>query len=258
MTRPTEIRQDLFNNYSVPQDDLASLGMLPDVLPCRIAGSGAAVNSTSTCLGALSTGWAEQASASVIKISSSSTNDVMTTGTGAWTVKVSGVDANYAKITDTVQLNGQTAVNTAKTFLFVEELEVLTAGTGLANAGTIYAGTGTVTSGVPATKYCAISVGTNVSRQAFYVVPAGYKFVLNDFDGQCGLKEVLGSVTIYRKTYGGLWESRNNTQLGYGSFAVKVKYDAYPEKTLIRLVGYSAATTQAISSALQGSLYKIS
>lgn len=175
---------------------------------------------------------------------------------GARTVLVSGVDANYNKITETVTLNGQTAVNTVNTFRFVEELKVLTAGTGLANAGIIYAGTGDITTGVPDTKYCSMAVGINLSRQAFAVVPAGYKFVLTDFDGQNAVKETASSSMIYRKAFGGLWERRLSAQLPYGSFATKIKYEAYPEKTLIRLVGYSAATTHSLSSALQGYLVK--
>jgi len=245
------------NNGSPNFDDLVALGLIPGVSLCRIAGSGSAVNGFTTCMGDLSTGWSEQDAASVIKISSGSTDDVMTSGSGARTVKVSGVDANYNKITEIVELSGQTAVDTVASFRFVEELEVLTAGTGLANAGIIYAGVGTVTSGVPATKYCAMAVGINVSRQAFAVVPAGYNLVLTDFDGQCAVKEVAGSSMIYRKAFGGLWERRLSSQLGYGSFASKIKYEAYPEKTLIRLVGYSAATTHSMSSSLQGHLYKL-
>jgi hypothetical protein len=252
--------QDLLtshDNFGSPEFDLmVSLGLIPGVSHFRVAGSGAAVNGFTTCLGDLSTGWTEQASASVIKISSGSTDDVMTSGTGAWTVKVSGVDASYNKITDIVELNGQTAVNTASSFLFVEELKVLSAGTGLANAGIIYAGTGTVTTGVPATKYCALAVGINLSRQAFAVVPSGYSFVLTDFDGQNAVKETASSSMIYRKDFGGLWERRLSGQLPYGSFATKIKFDAYPEKTLVRLAGYSAATTHSLSSALQGYLVK--
>ena len=89
------------------------------------------------------------ASASVLKVSSSSTSDT-SAGTGARTVELFGLDANYDEISETITLNGQTAVNTTNEFLRINRMVVKSAGTGGQNAGVIYAGTGTVTTGVPA------------------------------------------------------------------------------------------------------------
>lgn len=119
------------------------------------------------------------AAASVIKISSSSANDT-SAGTGARTVLISGLDANYNEISDIVTLNGQTAVNTSKSFLRINGMTVLTAGSGNANAGAIYAGDGIVTAGVPATIYDEIQVGYNRALTAAYTVPNGYTaYVVN-------------------------------------------------------------------------------
>jgi hypothetical protein len=113
------------------------------------------------------------AAALQMTVSSSSTSDT-SAGTGARTVLIQGVDANYEAISETVTMNGQTAVTTAASFLRVNKMATLTVGTGLVNAGTVYIGTGVVTAGVPATIYNTMPVGLNNSLSFSYTVPAGY------------------------------------------------------------------------------------
>ena len=113
-------------------------------------------------------------SATTMTVSSSDTSDT-SAGTGARTVQISGLDGDYNEISETITLNGQTAVTTTNSFLRVNRALVLTAGSGGANAGIIYVGTGTVTLGVPANVYTTINGdGTNQSLQAFWTVPANY------------------------------------------------------------------------------------
>ncbi len=113
-------------------------------------------------------------SATTMTVSSSDTNDT-SAGTGARTVQIAGLDGDYNEISETITLNGQTAVTTSNSFLRVNRGLVLTAGSGGANAGIIYVGTGTVTLGVPANVYTTINGdGTNQSLQAFWTVPANY------------------------------------------------------------------------------------
>lgn len=114
------------------------------------------------------------AAATVMKISSSSAADVNTSGTGAWKVLISGLDAQYNEISETVNLNGQTAVNTTKEYFKVNGFAVTAVGTGGTAAGNIYAGSGVVTAGVPATVYEYIPLGWNNRQTAVYTVPAGY------------------------------------------------------------------------------------
>lgn len=111
--------------------------------------------------------------ATALKVSSSSANDA-SAGTGARTITVSGLDANYNEISETVSLNGQTEVLTTNLFLRVFRAFVVTAGSGGTAAGTIYMGTGTVTAGVPANIYAEIPVGANQTQMALWTVPAGY------------------------------------------------------------------------------------
>jgi hypothetical protein len=108
-----------------------------------------------------------------MKVSSTNANDT-SAGTGARTIVIQGLDANYAEITDTVTLNGQTEVLTSKSFLRVNYAYVATAGSTNSAAGDIYIGTGTVTSGVPATVYNIIKYDFNNTVTGHYTIPAGY------------------------------------------------------------------------------------
>lgn len=117
--------------------------------------------------------------ASVMTISSSSAADTAA-GTGARTVLVTGLDANYNEIQEVVALNGQTGVNTVNSYLRCHGMTVLTAGSGGTAAGNIHQGTGTITAGVPANVFAYIGLGWNTSQAVAYTVPAGYTaYLLN-------------------------------------------------------------------------------
>lgn len=113
-----------------------------------------------------------QDSGSKLKISSGSTDDDAG-GTGALTVDVSGLDANYAEQSETVIMDGQTAVETSGTYTRIFRMIVRSAGTGNGNAGIIYAGTGNITTGVPDNIYAQIGIGNNQTLMAIYTIPAG-------------------------------------------------------------------------------------
>jgi len=113
------------------------------------------------------------AAASVLKVSSSSATDDKDS-TGAHTVLITGVDGSYNEVSETIILEGQTAQNTTNSYLRVNKMTVMTAGSGGTSVGAIYAGTGTVNSGVPDVIVNRTGVNSNESESAFYTVPAGY------------------------------------------------------------------------------------
>lgn len=106
-------------------------------------------------------------------VSSTSANDT-SAGTGARTVVVQGLDANYNEVSETVTLNGQTAVTMTTSMLRINYASVATAGSGNGAAGDIYIGTGTVTAGVPATAYDIIKFDYNTTITGSFTIPAGY------------------------------------------------------------------------------------
>jgi len=121
-----------------------------------------------------------------LEVASSSVADILTSGTGAWSIRVYGLDANYRFQTEDFNLNGQTVVSGTKTWVFVYGAEVLTYGTGLVNAGTIYVADAVVTwtNGVPTgggalTKtFAAITIGHNSSHSGYFCVPANERYCL--------------------------------------------------------------------------------
>ena len=134
--------------------------------------------------GALETVWSLSSlyvyptSATAMKVSSSSANDTAA-GTGARTIRVEGLNANYNEISEVVTLNGHTAVLTTNIFIRVFRSFVVTAGSTNTAAGTIYVGDGVVTAGVPATIYAEIPFGENQTLMAMWTVPNGYTLFLS-------------------------------------------------------------------------------
>ena len=150
----------------------------------NLIGIGACATNSDLILSDLGSGLTEQiptssTTAFTVTVSSASANDTAA-GTGARTVLLSGLDANWNLQSETITLNGQTGVTSANSYIFVNTLQVITSGSGGTNAGIIYIGTGTITAGVPATKYVAILAGYGISRSGFFAVPANYNFVLRN------------------------------------------------------------------------------
>lgn len=196
--------------------------------------------------------------ASVLKISSSDANDT-SAGTGARTVLISGLDGDYNTVTETVILNGQTAVNTTNSFLYVNAFYVVTAGSGGQNAGVIYAGTGTVTAGVPATIYDLIAAGYNNRTTAHYCVPAGYTGYMVSGLVTAGQASGSTSVTAYLKQHGpdGILRVGAVTTLNNGS--VEYHFDpcyTIPEKNCVGATAIGSAANNSVSAYLNIILIK--
>ncbi len=140
------------------------------------------------------------------KIKVASTDNVadIAAGTGALTVRVSGVDSADALATEDFTMNGttETAESTA-TFKAIHKIQVLTAGSGQKNVGIIWVGTtgATFTTGVPTVKLGAIEVGTNRSAIGHYLVPTGKKLYITHIDYQLG--DSTKTMNVQLETYDG-------------------------------------------------------
>jgi len=164
----------------------------------------------------LETVWAEGglysylSAATVLKVSSSSTADDEGS-TGAETVELFGLDENYNEINEIVTLNGQTAVNTTKEYLRINRMVVRSAGSGGTNAGVIYAGTGTVTAGVPANKYATVAVGDGQTLMALWTVPAGYTAYLyqSHVTAACTTSNKLLTATVVARPFGEVFQVKD-------------------------------------------------
>ena len=190
------------------------------------------------------------AAALQMTVSSTSANDTAA-GTGARTVVVQGLDANYNEVTETVTLNGQTAVTMSASLLRVNYAYVATAGSGNSAAGDIYIGTGTVTAGVPATTYDIIKVDYNTTTTGSYTIPAGYTAYVSQ--GLFSTGQPSGTTQVQGRL---LTRGLNNirmtaaiTTLNNGVANYVFEYPlAVPEKTTIEATAVASANNNAVSS----------
>ncbi len=119
-------------------------------------------------------------SARTMSIASTSANDTGA-GTGAVAVLIQGLDVNYKILEEVIVLTGQTEVDTVGTYLRINGLQVVSAGSGQFNDGNIFISddTDTFVAGVPQTRvYCSIEVGWNLSMSSFRTVPANHQWLL--------------------------------------------------------------------------------
>ena len=100
------------------------------------------------------------------KSSSPTSNNDKTGGTGALTVEIQGLDSNYNELTETVSMNGTTNVTTTSSFLRVNRMVVVTAGSLGENDGDIVIDDS-------GNKQAKINAGLNQTLMAVYTVPAG-------------------------------------------------------------------------------------
>lgn len=191
---------------------------------------------------------------------SSSANDT-SAGTGARTISVTGVNTSYARFTETVTMNGQTSVNLATAnVLFIDKITVLTAGSGLVNAGIVQCGTGANTAGDPAVthQYLGVSSATavpaagagfgNVSQSFMYAVPDNYQLICRNIScgsvfataaagHECAIDGYAGTTGVFKRYFS---QAQHNTGSNPGGFNGFVKF---PEQTLI--IGKMAGVTGA-------------
>jgi len=190
--------------------------------------------------------------ASVLKISSTSnSDDGSPAGVGAQTVFITGVDGNYNVVSETVVLNGQTAVNTQNSYLYVNGFTVTAVGSDGDNAGTIYAGTGTVTGGAPAVVYDAIAPGYNNRTTAHYCVPAGYTAFITEGIFTAGQESGSTGVTGFLKQHGpdGILRVGAVVALNNGSVQYDFEYPyRVPEKNCFGASAIGAANNNLVSA----------
>jgi hypothetical protein len=195
------------------------------------------------------------ASATVMKISSSSADD-SSAGTGARTIAIFGLDANYNEISESVLLNGQTAVNTGNSYLRILRMFVTTAGSSETAAGTIYAGTGSVTSGVPAAIYGLITLGANQSLMAFWTVPAGYTFYLLGLfltSGNTGANTYT-TFQFFQRQVGGVFRLQSSARISAsGNSQVPLNPPlSFVEKTDLQIRAFSSSGASNVSAEFEG------
>lgn len=135
---------------------------------------------------------------STITIVSSSTDDD-TSGTGALTIQIFGVDSSYARKSETISLGGTDAVTLVNTYRAIYRAVVLTAGSGLTNAGAL-----TITS--PAVTMLTVVAGDAQSQKALFVVAAGETAFIYSWgiDNLTASADLIARLLVYNES-GTVW-----------------------------------------------------
>lgn len=110
--------------------------------------------------------------AETLTISSTSGNDIVTTGTGLNAIVITGIDASRAEQVEVVNMNGTTDVVTTSTWLGINRISPFLCGSSLTNEGTI-----NITNTISGDTLGQMPVGETVSQQAIFHVQAGYTFL---------------------------------------------------------------------------------
>lgn len=122
--------------------------------------------------------YATPTAATALEIVSDSANDESVSGSGARTVTIHGLDASFALQSETVSLNGITAVDLANTYTRVFRMYVATSGTYATSAGSSHNSTITLREDGGGATWAQITregtFGLGQSLIAAYTVPAGH------------------------------------------------------------------------------------
>lgn len=147
-----------------------------------------------------------QTAAGQLEVVSSSGNDVNTSGTGAWQLYIEGLDASYNVVSETINLNGASAVASSNTYLRIYRAYVSTAGSLATNAGNL-----TIRDIGGGTTRGLVIAGSGQTQMLIYTVPAGktaYVFgsVFSSWDTSNQSAKVWHRL-LYRPL-GGVWRSQ--------------------------------------------------
>lgn len=169
--------------------------------------------------------------------------DVVTTGAGARTVCIKGLDLNYDEQEEILSLNGLTPVTTSLSYLRILHVFVILSGTSETNVGTI---TVDPTSSGSAFRQAVIDPGRGEDGRGCFTIPnncIGFMSHVNvgvsSREGTSGVKEAL--VELQKKLIGESWRTikmfstRSNGTSTSPDLSLSVP-DAFPPKTDLRWI----------------------
>ena len=184
----------------VEWEHLVSLNRIQGVSTFSKFGLNEAVGTSYETVGSYNAQYTLPTAAQTLDVVSASTEDAAE-GTGALTMRIEGLDANYAEITEDVTLTGQTTATTTQSFLRVNAAYILTAGSTGSNVGVI-----TVDQTTSGTVVAVIRATYGEALQLIQTVPAG-KYIRLDRMTIGVDKGDRSSVQFRYKIFGGAWRS---------------------------------------------------
>jgi hypothetical protein len=218
------------------------MGLITGVTGLSISGYNADVGTTFIPLWHNSTVYTYLNTATQLTVWSSSASDTDVS------VLISGLDANYLPITETVVLtNGVTGVTTTKSFYRVNNMNITRTPM---NVGLISCGNNGKT-----TVLCTIEAAAGRSQQSIYTVPAGYTFYLtqaNWYTNNTGNN--TGLYRSWTQNAAGVINIVLTFPFPVNYNSLKVVPRPYPEKTDVQWQVSSASGSAKVGGQIEGYL----
>ena len=176
-------------------------------------------------------------------------------GTAGDTAKIliNGLDASYKQISETLTLNGATAVPTVNQYFRINSMFVTTgSSTNPAGAVTLKDVGVTIT-------YAQINAGIGRTQMSIFTVPAGYTFYLSRVDGYTSFNGNNANYVTYRNVNTSSTGVQTITQQSpFTQFyhAQRVMPRPFAEKTDIKIQCATSTGTAAINISQEGYLIK--
>ena len=175
--------------------------------------------------------------AGTVTVVSASTQD-NPTGTGASTVVVQGLNANFDEVQETFELDGTTGVGGTISFIRTHRMYIEYGNTNVGN----------ITASIGSTVTCAIAADMGQSQVAFYTVPRGKSAFLKQFTATQNKNQENSMRLFQRKPNGVDRPYRVVTELNlYGSNMIKPY--SFPvffgEKTDLEVRAYTGSNCTA-------------
>lgn len=168
-------------------------------------------------------------------------------GNGARTVTITGLDANYDALAETVTMNGVGNVLTDASFLRVLTVTVVTAGATGYNEGTI-----TVSNNGDTIVLDQIEVQQNESLAAVYTVAAGFTaYVVQAMATEASTKG--SQFGFWVRTFGGLWTMKRTIVLVDSALPLPVPMPMkLPEKTDVEIRAQGVLAGANVTAGFEG------
>jgi hypothetical protein len=226
----------------IPWEVQVARGKISGVTNLNISGYNSNVGTVFAPLWHNTTAFVYPASASTMRVWSDNAADTNVS------VLVTGLDANYNVLTETVTLtNGATGVMTTGQFLRINNLSITRTPM---NTGVIFCGNSAKTE-----YYCTIEIGAGRSQQTIYTVPAGYTFYLtqsNFYTNNTGNN--VGLYRSYTVSPAGVVNIILTSPFPVTYNSRKVAPRPYPEKTDIQWQVSSKSGSAEVGGQIEGYL----
>ena len=171
---------------------------------------------------------------------------LVSTAADTMDVLITGLDADYNVLIETVSLNGTTPVITTNSFLRINGAQILS-GT---NAGDISISNG-------GTEYAFIGAGIGISQAIVYTVPANSKLYINCVDFTSGTvnpnKYLFGRAQMHTADGAVLSFWQSTWAVGVLQFSIPVPF-VIPEKCDFQLQAKSSSSENEISAYIHAHL----